>query len=110
MVKRILIEESNIQPICAPVTVCGDIHGQFWDMLELFRKGGDCPETRYVFMGDFVDRGHNSLETITMLFLLKARYPGHVTLLRGNHESRQVTRVYGFYEETLRKYGTAECW
>ena len=54
-VRMILMEESNIQPVSSPVTVCGDIHGQFWDLLELFRVGGDAPETSYIFMGDFVD-------------------------------------------------------
>jgi hypothetical protein len=56
-VKEILIEESNIQPVNAPATVCGDIHGQFYDLLELFRIGGEVPGTNYVFIGDFVDRG-----------------------------------------------------
>jgi serine/threonine-protein phosphatase 6 catalytic subunit len=72
-VKEILVEESNVQPVNAPVTVCGDIHGQFHDLLRLFETGGEVPSTNYIFMGDFVDRGYNSLEVFTMLMLLKAR-------------------------------------
>ena len=109
-VKEILIEESNVQPVAAPVTICGDIHGQFHDLLELFNKGGQIPNTRYIFMGDFVDRGFNSVETFQLLLCLKAKYPAHLTLLRGNHETRQITTVYGFYDETIRKYGNPNPW
>ncbi|KAF2743161.1 Metallo-dependent phosphatase [Sporormia fimetaria CBS 119925] len=204
IVKECLMEESNIQPVRTPVTVCGDIHGQFYDLLELFRvaggmpgetpaapklaptinpadiepptsitdprarrkmkrrfqsdpnytgpaspnsgedeeeeeeeergrsrsvtarrssEGDDDPATRpnvagsggngqqnYVFLGDFVDRGYFSLETFTLLMCLKAKYPDRVTLVRGNHESRQITQVYGFYEECQTKYGNASVW
>ncbi|EFZ02199.2 calcineurin-like phosphoesterase [Metarhizium robertsii] len=185
-VKEILMEESNIQPVCTPVTVCGDIHGQFYDLLELFRVSGGMPgetnvqapktattvitsddieppseitnpklrkklrspvgdagaggtegeddadavtgsrpgsalsganvtsaqsaETRFIFLGDFVDRGYFSLETFTLLMCLKAKYPDRIVLVRGNHESRQITQVYGFYEECQQKYGNASVW
>ncbi|KAK8026179.1 protein phosphatase [Apiospora arundinis] len=190
IVKEVLMEESNIQPVVTPVTICGDIHGQFYDLLELFRVSGGMPgepaldpplsakpvitadmieppttitkpklkkkiksteevpksegeettieeededatevmnssrptssqevsvpvnnaDTRFVFLGDFVDRGYFSLETFTLLMCLKAKYPDRIVLVRGNHESRQITQVYGFYEECQQKYGNASVW
>ncbi|KAK4223193.1 Metallo-dependent phosphatase-like protein [Podospora fimiseda] len=178
-VKEVLMEESNIQPVVTPVTICGDIHGQFYDLLELFRVAGGMPgdknvqtpktattvissddleapreirdpklkklirdggafvdddetmtegdttqehipppnssgtqsaDTRFIFLGDFVDRGYFSLETFTLLMCLKAKYPDRIVLVRGNHESRQITQVYGFYEECQQKYGNASVW
>lgn len=71
----------------------GDIHGQFYDLKELFAVGGDCPQTNYLFMGDFVDRGFYSVESFLLLLTLKVRYPDRIFLIRGNHESRQITQV-----------------
>jgi len=136
--REILVDESNVQKVDAPVTICGDIHGQFYDLMEvrmcavggreggrgdgvrerrlllgmkksylitpflppslppliqLFKVGGECPERNYLFLGDFVDRGYYSVETFLLLLALKVRYPQRITLIRGNHESRQITQV-----------------
>ena len=87
-VKEILVNESNVHSIRSPATIVGDVHGQFRDVIEIFKVGGEIPNTNYLFLGDYVDRGAASVETITMLVLLKLRYPNRITLLRGNHESR----------------------
>lgn len=108
--REILVEESNVQRVDAPVTICGDIHGQYYDLMELFKVGGECPDKNYLFLGDFVDRGFFSVETFLLLLALKVRYPDRITLIRGNHESRQITQVYGFYEECLRKFGSVNVW
>ncbi len=69
--RETLSQESNVQNVKSPVTVCGDVHGQFHDLMELFRIGGDSPDTNYLFMGDYVDRGYYSVETVTLLVTLK---------------------------------------
>ncbi|XP_027713379.1 serine/threonine-protein phosphatase 2A catalytic subunit beta isoform-like [Vombatus ursinus] len=108
--KEVLMKESNVQNVSCPVIVCGDIHGQFHDLLRIFTIGGNLPDKCYLFLGDYVDRGLYSVETVTLLVSLKVQYPKSITLLRGNHESRDVTRVYGFYDECQKKYGNANVW
>lgn len=109
-VKHEFAKESNVKTISPPVSVVGDLHGQFFDLIEMFKIGGDIPFTNYLFLGDYVDRGSHSVETISLLVCLKLRYPDRVTLLRGNHESRQITQVYGFYAECVRKYSSIRVW
>ncbi|GKT26292.1 Serine/threonine-protein phosphatase 2A catalytic subunit beta isoform [Aduncisulcus paluster] len=109
-VKEILLKEDNVVNLKAPISIVGDIHGQFYDLLELFRICGRAPNTNFLFLGDYVDRGYYSVECVLLLLVLKVRYPQRITLLRGNHESRQVTQVYGFYDEASRKFGHHRVW
>ena len=102
--KEIFLKEPNLLHLSSPITICGDIHGQFDDLLELFQVGGKPPETNYLFLGDYVDRGFNSVETLLLFLLLKIKYEDRIFLLRGNHECQTITQTYGFYDECKRKY------
>lgn len=81
----------------SPIQVCGDIHGQYYDLLRVFAYGGLPPLSTYLFMGDYIDRGQYGIETICLLYCLKIKYPNRIFLLRGNHESASISKIYGFY-------------
>ena len=101
---EIFMEEPVLLEVSAPVNICGDTHGQFNDLLRLFEFGGRPPETNYLFLGDYVDRGKNSVETMSLLLAYKIKYPHNFFMLRGNHESELINHVYGFYDECRRRY------
>ncbi|XP_059592887.1 serine/threonine-protein phosphatase PP1 isozyme 3 isoform X1 [Vitis vinifera] len=102
--KDIFLRQPNLLELQAPVKICGDIHGQYSDLLRLFDYGGLPPESNYLFLGDYVDRGKQSLETICLLLAYKIRYPENFFLLRGNHECASINRIYGFYDECKRRF------
>ena len=110
MAQDVLFQEGTLLHLTSPITVCGDVHGQFYDVLHLFEVGGLPPETKYLFLGDYVDRGYYSLETFALLLAYKVRYQDRFYMLRGNHECRTVNTMYGFYEEIVQRYGHAGPW
>lgn len=101
--REIFLSQPSLLELSPPVKIVGDVHGQYADLLRLFTKCGFPPAANYLFLGDYVDRGKQSLETILLLLCYKIKYPENFFLLRGNHECANVTRVYGFYDECKRR-------
>lgn len=102
--KDIMLSQPMLLQVPAPVKILGDIHGQFTDLLRILEKGGYPGESNYIFLGDYVDRGKQSLEVICLLLAYKIKYPTGIWLLRGNHECASINRIYGFYDECKRRY------
>lgn len=103
-VKPVILSQPMLLELEAPLKICGDIHGQYSDLLRVFEYGGFPPQANYLFLGDYVDRGKQSLEVICLLFCYKIQYPNNFFILRGNHEAAGINRIYGFYDECKRRY------
>jgi len=106
----ILNGEKNVIRVKSPVTLCGDVHGDFEDVLEIFEIFGEPPEGRYAFLGDYVDRGPNSVQTFILLLCYKIKYPSDFYLIRGNHETSSLNQYFGFCDEVLSRYSNFNAW
>lgn len=103
-VKEIYLSQPVLLELKAPLTVVGDIHGQFHDLIRIFEASAYPPNQNFLFMGDYVDRGKQSIETVCLLFIYKIKYPEHFYMLRGNHECTYINRMYGFYDECCENF------
>jgi len=100
---EIFQKEESLLKITAPLYICGDIHGQYYDLLRVFEILNYPPQSTFLFLGDYVDRGKQSLECLLLLLCLKIKYPDKIFLLRGNHESEALNKIYGFFDECKRR-------
>ena len=105
-IQPVLVDDPILLRLPADIRIVGDIHGNLDDLLRIFEQCGYPPQARYLFLGDYVDRGKKSIEVITLLFALKYKFPNHIYLLRGNHETQSISRCYGFLRECTEKYMT----
>jgi protein phosphatase len=103
-VYSLLSVEPLLLRLPAPITIVGDIHGNIDDLLRIFEVVGYPPHARYLFLGDYVDRGRFSIEVLTLLFALKCKFPNHISLLRGNHETLTISSCYGFSQECDQRF------
>lgn len=101
--REVFLSQPALLELAPPVKIVGDVHGQYTDLIRMFEMCGFPPNSNYLFLGDYVDRGKQSLETILLLLCYKLKFPENFFLLRGNHECANVTRVYGFYDECKRR-------
>jgi serine/threonine-protein phosphatase PP1 catalytic subunit len=103
--KEIFLRQPALLELDGPINIVGDVHGQYYDLLRLFEMGGfPCEENPYLFLGDYVDRGRQGIETVCLLLTNKCKFPDNFFLLRGNHECPSINRIYGFYDECRRRY------
>ncbi|KAK8884972.1 serine/threonine protein phosphatase Pzh1 [Tritrichomonas musculus] len=103
-IKTIFLEQPVLLELQPPLTICGDTHGQFHDLVRIFEECKYPPHTNYLFLGDYVDRGIQSIETVCLLFAFKILYPENFFLLRGNHECSYINRQFGFYDECIQRF------
>lgn len=100
---NIFLQESSLLTLDPPIYICGDIHGQLNDLIEIFRLTQPFPTSKILFLGDYVDRGPCGVEVFSLLLAYKIIYPNHIFLIRGNHEDRKLTFEFGFYKECVKK-------
>ncbi|CAK8989945.1 unnamed protein product [Durusdinium trenchii] len=107
--RSVFADQPMLLELDPPMQVVGDVHGQYFDLLRILEYGGDPGQRNYLFLGDYVDRGKNSIECVSLLFAYKVLHPENFFLLRGNHECASINRIYGFFDECNRRY-TVKLW